>query len=307
MYHQVISCVQRDVFVPDSLLERTKLDMIPEIKNALGNKLILIIGDLANLRAKIHTNLMTDPQTILSAARSIEADLIAWLTAVPSDFMFSIHSINPGDRSFEHRCHGLPPYNNEYHIYPDIWAPNVWNHYRCARILVSELILSHAHKLPNNSAKIMPENFRFYCKSLRSTISHLAADICRSCPFHLGACNAEVLPETPILPPESYLGGLMLLWPLFVAGIVEGPTHPQRQWVIQCLRIIGNTWGLAQALATMDLLAVDPGMFYSVERYGEFADSATASSNILPFSIYHVAYYSLPGMKQYRELKASSA
>lgn len=99
----------------------------------------------------------------------------------------------------------------------------------------------------------------------------------------------------------------MLLWPLFIAGMIEGPTHPQRQWVIKCLGTIGNTWGLAQALALKDLLTVDPGMFHSVEKYGEAGDTTTGSSEILPFSIFHVPYYNLPALKEYRELHASSA
>lgn len=281
--------------------------MLPQVKDAVGNKLIMLIGNLSNLRANIHTKAFSDPQEVLSAACAIEADLIAWLAALPPDFTYSSHTLMPLDLTFERRCHGIRPYNNEYHIYPDVWAPACWNHYRCARILVSEIILSHVHKLSNSSPTSLSEDFRLHCKSLRSTISRLGADICRSVPFHLGACNLEVLPETPMLPPESYLGGLMLLWPLFIAGMVEGPTHPQRRWVIQTLGTIGNSRGLDQALAVMDLLTVDPGMFYPVEKYGEAADTPAGSSGVLPFSIFHVPYYNLPGMKEYREIRASSA
>ncbi|KAK4862194.1 hypothetical protein LT330_003332 [Penicillium expansum] len=305
-YQIIISCLQRDVLVPSSLLECTKLDMIPAIKNAIGTKIIILIGNLSNLRANIHTQALTDPQEILSAACAIEADLIAWLAALPPDFTYSSHTLMPLDCSFERRCHGIRPYNNEYHVYPDIWASNCWNHYRCARVIVSELILSQVHKLSNSSPTSLSEDFRLYSKSLRSTTRRLGADICRSSPFHLGACNLEVLPERPMLPPESYLGGLMLLWPLFIAGMVEGPTHPQRQWVIKCLHTIGNTFGLAQALALMDLLIVDPGMFHSVETYGEAADTAAGHSEVLPFSIFHVPYYNLHALKEYRELQATS-
>lgn len=280
--------------------------MIPAIKNAIGTKIIILIGNLSNLRANIHTQALTDPQEILSAACAIEADLIAWLAALPPDFTYSSHTLMPLDCSFERRCHGIRPYNNEYHVYPDIWASNCWNHYRCARVIVSELILSQVHKLSNSSPTSLSEDFRLYSKSLRSTTRRLGADICRSSPFHLGACNLEVLPERPMLPPESYLGGLMLLWPLFIAGMVEGPTHPQRQWVIKCLHTIGNTFGLAQALALMDLLIVDPGMFHSVETYGEAADTAAGHSEVLPFSIFHVPYYNLHALKEYRELQATS-
>ncbi|KGO67792.1 hypothetical protein PITC_048780 [Penicillium italicum] len=304
--YEIISCLQRDVLVPSSLLEFTKLDMIPAIKNALGTKIILIIGNLSNLRANIHTQVLTDPREILSAACAIEADLVAWLAALPPDFTYSSHTLMPLDHSFERSCHGIRPYDNKYHIYPDIWAANCWNHYRCARVLVSELILSKVHKLSNSSPASLSEDFRLYSKSLRSTIRRLGADICRSCPFHLGACNLDVLPERPMIPSESYLGGLMLLWPLFIAGMVERPTHPQRRWAIQCLHMIGNKFGLAQALALMDLLNVDPGMFHSLETYGEAADMAAGSSEVLPFSVFHVPYYNLPALKEYRELQASS-
>ena len=171
------------MLVPGSLLECTKLDLLPGIKDALGNKLILIIGNLSNLRANIHTQVLSHPQEIVSAACTIEADLIAWLAALPPDFTYSSHTLMPMDRSFERRCHGIRPYNGEYHIYPDIWSPSCWNHYRCARILVSEIILSHVHKLSNSSPSSLSEDFRLHCKSLRSTIRRLGADICPQWPI----------------------------------------------------------------------------------------------------------------------------
>ncbi|KAH8429773.1 Zn(II)2Cys6 transcription factor [Aspergillus melleus] len=305
-YQIIISCLQRDVRVPGTLLETTKLDLFPQLKEILGNKLILIIGKLSNLRADIHTRAIDNPQKILAAACAIEADLIAWLVALPADFTYSTHTLMPLDRSFERRCHGLRPLNNEYHLYPDIWAPSCWNHYRCARIMVSEIILSHTHQLSSNPAAYLSEDFRLHCKTLRSTIRRLGVDICRSVPFHLGVFNAEALPDTPILPRESYIGGLMLLWPLFIAGMVEGPTHPQRQWAIQCLDVIGHSWGLDQALAIMDLLKVDPGMFCSAEIYGEAADLPVQSPDVLPFSIFHIPYYKLSAKREYQLVRASS-
>jgi hypothetical protein len=224
-------------------MECTILDIFPEIQSDVGNKLNLIIGNLANLRTNIRSRELTNPQEILSAARAIEAELLAWLAAIPPDFTYNTHTLMPLDTSFGHGYHGIRPYNNEYHIYPDIWSPNIWNHYRCTHILVIELIISQVNKISKSSPALLLEDISSYCKSQRATIRRLGLDICSSVPFHLGACNSEVLPEMPILPPESYLGGLMLLWPLFVAGLVESPAHPQRLWAIQCLRTIGNTWG----------------------------------------------------------------
>ncbi|KAJ5404321.1 hypothetical protein N7509_004192 [Penicillium cosmopolitanum] len=278
------------------------------IRDALGNRLIIIIGNLSNLRADVQGKILDDPQQILAAASAIEADLMAWLAALPPDFTYSSHTVMPTDHSFEHICGGIRPLNNQYHSYPDLWSPNLWNHYRSARIIVSELILANVHKVSSTSPHgSLSEDFRLHCKSLRSTIRRLGADICRSVPFHLGACNAGILPGRPMLPSETYIGGLMLLWPLFVAGMVEGPNHPQRRWVRQCLGMIGRSMGMDQALALMDILTVDPGMFHSVEKFGENADEETSSPGVMSVSIFHVPYYELGNMKEYQEIRASSA
>lgn len=308
IYSQIVSCLQRDLRVPDSLMKCSKLDLFPEIRDALGNKLIIIIGNLSNLRADVQGRIIDDPHQILAAACAIEADLMAWLAALPPDFTYSSHTVMPMDHSFERICGGIRPFNNQYHSYPDLWSPNLWNHYRCARIIVSELILANVHKVSSTSPRgSLSEDFRLHCKSLRSTIRRLGADICRSVPFHLGACNAGILPGRPMLPAETYIGGLMLLWPLFVAGIVEGRNHPQRKWVRQCLGMIGRSMGMDQALALMDILAVDPGMFHSVEKFGEDADEESSSPGVMSVSIFHVPYYELGNSKEYQQIRASSA
>lgn len=98
----------------------------------------------------------------------------------------------------------------------------------------------------------------------------------------------------------------MLFWPLWVAGVVEGPAHPQRRWVVHCLQTIGHSWGMDQALAVMDILRVDPGMFHSAEKYGDAADPPPGVADALPFSVFHVPYYDLQALKEYQSMCASS-
>lgn len=262
---QIISCIQRDARVPESLLECTKLAMFLRPADAHGNSLIFTIGKLSNLRADIRANTFNSDQEIISAASAIHADLVAWLAGLPPEFSYTSHKKSPSDSAFERRCRGISPYNNEYHIYSDQWACNTWNQYRCARILVSDIILSHIHKVSKSSSMTsISDEFRQHCKTLQSTIPRLAIDICRSVPFHLGVHQSDKIAPYPPLPePESYVGGMMLLWPLFLAGIVEGRQHALRRWVLQCLNMIGNTMGIDQALALMDIVAADPGVFPS--------------------------------------------
>ncbi|KAL4796718.1 hypothetical protein BDV19DRAFT_387910 [Aspergillus venezuelensis] len=316
-YQIIISCLQRDVHVPDSLFEwNTALDRIPGVQNLAASKLILLIGKLSNLRADIHTQVVTNPQAILAKASAIEADLIAWLASLPPEFTYTSHTFIPTDRAFQSSSYEIHPYTNDYHIYPDMWALNSWNHYRCARILVSEIMLSSLHKITTTSPTSSSEDLRIQIRTLRSTIRRLGTDITRSVPSILISSSIQM--QTTTLPERSYLGGLMLVWPLWIAGIIESISHPQRKWVIRCFEVIGNTRGLAQALAVMDILRVDSGMFFSKEKYGEaadgmFDDGAEERGNrmvnekgVLGFSIFHLPYNVLPEMREYREMRASS-
>ncbi|KAJ5089254.1 hypothetical protein N7532_007938 [Penicillium argentinense] len=259
-YQIIISCIQRDCRVPESLLECTKYAMHLRQGEAHSNRLIIIIGKLSNLRADIQDKTLTDNHEIVSIASGIEAELTAWLAALPPGFTYETRTKSPYDFLFQERCRGIDSFDEQYHVYPNFWACNTWDQYRCARIIVSELILSRMWKITEASGHPPSDEFRVHCKTLRSTIRRLAVDICRSVPYILGAHQKEMSPNCP--PPESYLGGLMLLWPLFLAGVVEHPTSSLRRWVIGCLRMIGNAMGIDQALALMDIIALDPGMFH---------------------------------------------
>ncbi|KAJ5764977.1 hypothetical protein N7520_004536 [Penicillium odoratum] len=264
-YQIIISCMQRDTRVPESLLEGSKyiLDLRPS--EAYGNRLIIIVGRLSNLRADIIAHRITDDQQIIAGASAIEADLIAWLAGLPPGFSYEVHKKDRFDFQFQQQCRGLALYDEQYHVYPNLWVCNSWNQYRCARIIVSEMILTHVRNMSDSSSmRALSEEFRQQCQTLRATIHRLAVDICRSVPFCLGVHHNKSDPSLP--PPDSYLGGLILLWPMYLAGTAEKPTHPLRRWVVQCLRMVGNTYGLDQALALMDIVAADPGILREEEQ-----------------------------------------
>lgn len=264
---------------------------------AHSNRLIVIIGRLSNLRADIQARAFSNEKEIISVASSIEADLIAWLAALPPDFTYETHTKSPYDFLLQERCRGLTLYDDQYHVYPNLWVCNTWNQYRCARIIVSEIILSHIRQISDaSSLRSLSAEFRLHCKTLRSTIRRLAVDICRSVPFHLGTHEKDASPNCP--PPESYIGGLMLLWPLFLAGVVESPNHSLRRWVVQCLKMIGHTMGLDQALALMDIVASDPGILHFVHEEGDSTITDESASSIASSL---VSKTSLP----YQEIPAS--
>lgn len=297
---QIISCIQRDTRVPESLLECSKFAMFLRPSEAHSNRLIMVIGKLSNLRSEILAKSFKHDGEIIAAASAIEADLIAWLAALPPDFNYDTLTNSPYDLLFQERCRGIALYDSQYHIYPSLWICSTWNQYRCARILVSEIILSHIRQISDSSSlRSMSDEFRTHCKTLRSTIRRLAVDICRSVPFHLGAHLKDASPNFP--PPESYIGGLMLLWPLFLAGVVENQSHSLRRWAVSCLRMIGNTMGLDQALALMDIVASDPGILHQVLEEDEGVVTEESSVSLIssvpkrtPVSLINLPYSSIP-------------
>lgn len=259
---QIVSCLQRGARVPQSVLDCSRLAMFlrPQ-REACGDRLISIIGKLSNLRADINSKTITDGRQILATAYAIEAELMAWLAGLPPTFMYTTIKNPTIDAEFLRRSRGILPYSNQYHIYREFWLGHTWNQYRCARIIVTEIIMSCLRRLSTHSAGgCSSEALDAHCNGLRETARQLAVDICASVPDHLGLVG-ELSTDK-----RSHIGGIVLLWPLFLAGATENRTHALRKWVVGCLRSIGYTMGIDQALALIELQAAEPGFFEDVDR-----------------------------------------
>ncbi|KAH8434210.1 Zn(II)2Cys6 transcription factor [Aspergillus melleus] len=263
----IISCLQKGARVPQPVLECSKLAMFlrPQAE-AYGDRLISIAGRLSNLRADINAKILTDQKEILSTAYTIEAELMAWIAALPPEFLYtSIEDPNP-DLLAQKIGSGPAPYGGRYHIYHDLWLCHTWNQYRCTRIIVSEIILGCLRRIAINSkAAAVSSELQSHCGRLRNTTRQLAMDICCSVPFHFGVGNVATKPLGSVPLGQSYIGGLILLWPLILAGATESKHHPLRNWVIDCLYVIGHSMGIDQALLLIDVLETETGVFDGVQ------------------------------------------
>jgi hypothetical protein len=111
-----------------SLFECTKIAIYlrPHI-DAYCDRLICIARKLSNIRADIREKVMKDANGVLSAAYALEAELLAWVTAGPPDFLYTIYecsSLKQWVRVFGNKPF---PYNNQYHVYRDLWICHTWN------------------------------------------------------------------------------------------------------------------------------------------------------------------------------------
>lgn len=264
----ITSCLQRGMVVPESLLECTKIAMYlrPQI-DAYCDRLICIAGRLSNLRAGIiHSKTLTDANETLSAAYAVEAELLAWVAAGPPDFLYKTYDCSSVEEWVKMFGYKPFPYNKQYHVYRDLWICHTWNQYRCARIIVCEIILSCLRRLSAASPTMaMSKELQNHCARIRNVTRELASDICASAAYHLGV---EGAPGSAFTVPTNYcyVGGMLLLWPLTLAGGTEPIDHPLRVWIRNCLRLIGHSIGIDQALALIDVLESEAGVFEGMEE-----------------------------------------
>lgn len=227
-------------------------------QEAYGDHLIRICSKLANLRADTDAKVLVDFTEIISAAYAIEAELIAWLAALPPNFSYTTVESEWIDSTFRDRCRGLLPYENRYHIYRSFWVCNVWNQYRSARIMTNQHILGYTKALAGGKPmSSLPSDLQNQLRTVRSTIQQQAADICASIPFHFGVGDIENSLSGASPQTESFIGGFILLWPLYLAGVTEGKNHPMRKWATDCLELVGHSMGIDQALALIDVIETE--------------------------------------------------
>jgi hypothetical protein len=87
----------------------------------------------------------------------------------------------------------------------------------------------------------------------------MADDVCRSAPFHLGHQS-----QTDIEIPDDVAtpGGYLLMWPLYLSGMLLTTPTAQKRWIASKLRQIGVRMGLRLAFSMSEnLLRMDNNSF----------------------------------------------
>jgi hypothetical protein len=179
---------------------------------------------------------------------AIDAEYEDWVTRCPIEFFYNTITLNqPSEDVF----------SDNYHIYSSIWIATAWNHYRCVRILVNELLLHQLARAVQNSQESASQldKMAFYKSQIffsNATLLQLSHDICSSVPFYLGY-SANQGERISRAPPKAVSGNL-LLWPLYTAGVTGLTSDMMREWVIGRLRMISDVMGIRQAGPLADTL-----------------------------------------------------
>lgn len=141
-------------------------------------------------------------------------------------------------------------YQGKYHVYKNVWASRMLNHYRWARIRVNELLYLYISQLPTPTASQLTQQ-----QTSLDTISRMATDICISVPNHsrlLGIEFGSLANRQADIPPLN--GVFVLLFPLIIAGSAIGVPDELHEWVVKILGMIGSTMGIGHAAESISVV-----------------------------------------------------
>jgi hypothetical protein len=135
----------------------------------------------------------------------------------------------------------------------------VWNALRMVRILLNEMIRDvllegFALKPPVFSGSEYTAQFQIST----DTLYEMQADILCSVPHHMGVFperdTSQSLMQRAGGAYGRMSGGWFILWPLWLAGVMDIATEEVREYCLWGLRNVGNSMGIKQALVLAELL-----------------------------------------------------
>ncbi|KAK2612496.1 hypothetical protein QQS21_001434 [Conoideocrella luteorostrata] len=213
----------------------------------------------ADLKAKA-TRLLQLPRTtettellkkLVRDCQSLDKDFASWSESLPDNFRWETGAwerpLRRGDFT------EAEVYPGRIDIYQDVWAASVWNLMRCARIILTSVMIRCVARIQS------PDDYRTTPEYAAATKiwSEAISDIISSVPYLLGwfskrkdllrgsrlsgfACGAD--------DAEKTLSGYLLTWPLRCIQAQEYVTDSQRAWIRGRLRHIGAGLGVRTAI-----------------------------------------------------------
>jgi hypothetical protein len=231
----------------------------------ISHHMCTIIARLNDNRIEdLHSHRPSMDASILSRAFTIDSEIQAIVAQLPPEYSPQIFTSAPDQ--FFGNAENIAPFEGIYHKYPSFIAAMAANHFRYARLLNIEVIFNRYKRMVAQPDFVATQDFKDHCYAMRDLVRELARDICATVPYSCGFIdgpNAQMLGQRLV----TTVGGVGLLFPLYVAASVDGYGSACSHWVSRCFNLIGREMGIDQALALADILPVERGMMHFIDDY----------------------------------------
>ncbi|CRG89436.1 hypothetical protein PISL3812_06472 [Talaromyces islandicus] len=224
----IAACLLSDIAVPAGLLvlsEKASILLKPSISNVVGHQLTILMAKLCDLRVMFVKTSPNVDADFLSKAFTLDAELEAFANEFSAYLTYDIVVTSPGKSFKVAESHELP------------------------RIMLNEMILDQLNEMVAHPGAGPPSpDFKNLCRRVCGVVRKLARNICESVPSVL------TLGRLRNGRNRCQMEGLGLLYPLYLAGAVDGPRSPTGEWVRNCLTVFGVSLGIDQALTQARML-----------------------------------------------------
>jgi hypothetical protein len=177
----IISCVQRNVPVPDSLIELWHNMCQTAEAESPSRRFMPLLFQVLQVRSEIHSGFLSDPETIIDRLLAIDQDLEKLTAQLPPSWKY---------RAFEVKTYHPAVFGGICYLYSSLHHANVWNHILTTRILLLETVLS---KISEDLASFCPtlDSTRYLdeYRKARRKLKHMVRDVTASVPQQLGLMN----------------------------------------------------------------------------------------------------------------------
>ena len=198
----------------------------------------LLVGDLTQQPTQQHL------VQLLHQGISMDVELQSWSDSISEPYRYKELSIANAPR--QPTSNLLPMQPSNVHVYHDIWAASLWNHYRFARIRLLEILVDCESRLDFiENLEMRLQESSISLKNWNEAIIKMVDDICASVPFLMG--DIDVQGNLNGGSGGIALGGYYLLWPLHVASSARTIGADQKAWIKGRLRHLGTVMGINQA------------------------------------------------------------
>ena len=169
----------------------------------------------------------------------LDKTLQAWKDSLPESSRYKTNMCSDTCQSASH------DYPSQHDIYPRATTEAMWGNFRLLRILLHLLLIESV-------TQVGMHNHSHLVGRSTKAISELSHEICYAVPLGLiprsGALDGGSLNEDGCdpLPKGGY--GLLLAWPLYIAGSLITTTEEHRNWIIRVLNNLAHVMGMETAI-----------------------------------------------------------
>jgi len=197
-----LSCLHRDVPIPDSLIElRDELEaaLVPlNSKFAMASPMY----NMLQLRHDIKCGRLSSTQSIIQALLALDDEYIALVACLPDSSQYNIVELStPNPIAFTPVCH----------VYSSTESATTWNGLRSMRMLVHETILSELSRFfGGRKFSMVPMEHKVQFARSRRLLHQLRDATLASIPQHFGVVSSRDVKSSGSDPESTYFGPISI-------------------------------------------------------------------------------------------------